>query len=626
MSKNLTNQVFLRVTSLSVNNITINAPQNVTYTLTLPSNAGTPGQYLSTNGSGLLSWSSSLPPSSTGVNLTLSGTLTAASVNVTGLTTSSAVATDVSKNLISVATTGTGNYVLSTSPTFSGTAVFVNMTVNTGNFTTLNVATLVPTIINLPVAIGPKISYYGARPNDFQYDGIGLSATAIKYQAFGSTQNHVFYSGVTSTTDLELFRIPGTGGFISNGNGEINVNSSGVIYPFQVKNTNTTPGTTTVIGVGQSNLSTGNANSAALSYSYTGNNNAANSCSIGISGNGKPSLLFQNNSTITVSNAVLNFSTAFDGSSKISMFGSPPNNFQYDGFSTLPNIFVYQTTSTSHAHVFYAGTSGSTRQELFRIPGTGGFTSTGNGTVTGNLSVSGSLTAPSPTFSGTANFTNISISGIANFTGTGRITLGTTSAVKKIDFFSGSNDFEFSGITNNGGDTRYHCFTPSNSHVFYSGNPTSYNELVRISGTGRIYGGFNISAYIASSTFTWPNAFNADAGGWSLNSAPRTYGLTLNNVFNGSFRNDTTSNVWARVSWTTRRNSNGFGISEYWIKEDINGFLWGRMTVAALDWVSMNACIFLASNSSFTLQGYQDSGSGNDFIANSLLTIQLLLT
>ena len=49
--------MFLRATSLSINNITINAPQNVSYTLTLPSTSGSTGEVLTTNGSGVLTWS-----------------------------------------------------------------------------------------------------------------------------------------------------------------------------------------------------------------------------------------------------------------------------------------------------------------------------------------------------------------------------------------------------------------------------------------------------------------------------------------------------------------------------------------------------------------------------------------
>jgi hypothetical protein len=51
-----------------------------------------------------------------GVNLSVTGTTT-----LSGLTASTALALDASKNVVSVTNTGTGNNVLATSPTFSGT-------------------------------------------------------------------------------------------------------------------------------------------------------------------------------------------------------------------------------------------------------------------------------------------------------------------------------------------------------------------------------------------------------------------------------------------------------------------------------------------------------------------------
>jgi hypothetical protein len=62
------------------------------------------------------------------------------SVNITGLTASQAVATDASKNLVSVATTGTGNYVLATSPTLVTPALGTPASGNLANctFPTLN--------------------------------------------------------------------------------------------------------------------------------------------------------------------------------------------------------------------------------------------------------------------------------------------------------------------------------------------------------------------------------------------------------------------------------------------------------------------------------------------------------
>ena len=58
------------------------------------------------------------------------GAATGTSLNLSGLTASQAVATDASKNLVSVATTGTGNYVLSASPTLTGTIIAASATLS----------------------------------------------------------------------------------------------------------------------------------------------------------------------------------------------------------------------------------------------------------------------------------------------------------------------------------------------------------------------------------------------------------------------------------------------------------------------------------------------------------------
>jgi len=69
-------------------------------------------------------------------------------LNIAGLTASQAVATDASKNLVSVATTGTGNYVLATSPTLVGPVLGTpssgTLTSCTG-YTYANLAGTVPT-------------------------------------------------------------------------------------------------------------------------------------------------------------------------------------------------------------------------------------------------------------------------------------------------------------------------------------------------------------------------------------------------------------------------------------------------------------------------------------------------
>lgn len=48
--------------------------------------------------------------------------------------------------------------------------------------------------------------------NNFQYYGFGLQANGIKYSVNASTDNHIFYSGATSSTELEIARFTGVGG------------------------------------------------------------------------------------------------------------------------------------------------------------------------------------------------------------------------------------------------------------------------------------------------------------------------------------------------------------------------------------------------------------------------------
>ena len=110
MSKNLRNQVYFTVNSLSINNITINAPQNITYTWTLPNTVGSSGEFLTTDGTGVLSWTSTP---------IVSGTLTVGGLIDNSLTINQAVFTDASKKLISVGTTGSGVVALAVSPTFT---------------------------------------------------------------------------------------------------------------------------------------------------------------------------------------------------------------------------------------------------------------------------------------------------------------------------------------------------------------------------------------------------------------------------------------------------------------------------------------------------------------------------
>lgn len=83
--------------------------------------------------------------------------LTAGGVNVTGLTVSSAVATDASKNLVSVTNTGTGNNVLATSPTL------VTPALGTPSSGTLTNCTGLP--LGSVTGLGANVSTFLATPS-----------------------------------------------------------------------------------------------------------------------------------------------------------------------------------------------------------------------------------------------------------------------------------------------------------------------------------------------------------------------------------------------------------------------------------------------------------------------------
>jgi len=133
----------------------------------------------------------------TGASLTLSNGL-----RLSNLSAGQAVATDSSKNLVSIPNTGTGNNVLQVSPTLV-TPILGNAT-----YTTLDAGTL----------LGKRrIVTYSATANAEQFNGIGTTPDGQTYQVDATTASHIFYAATSSTTSNELFRVRGTGGFVVGG-------------------------------------------------------------------------------------------------------------------------------------------------------------------------------------------------------------------------------------------------------------------------------------------------------------------------------------------------------------------------------------------------------------------------
>ncbi len=136
-----------------------------------------------------------------GVNLSVSGTTT-----LSGLTASTALALDASKNVVSVTNTGTGNNVLDTSPTMTTPRIITSLNDTNGNevfkITATGSAVNELTIANAATAANPVISATGSDTN------IGITLTPK------GTGNAVLTSGnlvVANGNGIDFSATPGTG-------------------------------------------------------------------------------------------------------------------------------------------------------------------------------------------------------------------------------------------------------------------------------------------------------------------------------------------------------------------------------------------------------------------------------
>ncbi len=566
MSKNLTNDYYLRVTSLSVNNITINAPQNATYTLILPTSAGTSGQYLATNGSGVLSWSSSFPPSAIGTNLTLSGTLTAATVNVTGLTASRVVATDGSRNLVSVdpailrlssgntdfsvlgssdpddatntriiisgnsrgGTPGGIEYVCSSTGSHVWRTASATLRMNLSSGGVLNISGLTPSNAvatdagrNLVSVLntGSGSNVLAVNPS-FTGTSNGFTSTTSAANGsctfIGSEGGGLIIqsTGATNSSIVDLVNVSSAGQFSTNaaaGDFVLRTRTARALH-FQSGNLAAAMTITTSNTVNVLTTLTASGGLIAASPTFSGTTSEAN---LTVSGTASVTGITTLGTCIMT---LARFSTDASGIPKICMFGIPPNNFQYDGFSTLTNTLAYNAAGTANSHVFFAGTSSTTRQELFRIAGGGGFTSTGAGIVNGNFTVNGNVNLP---------------------------VLG-----------------------------------------YMEHNMT---------------GNFGI-----------PNNTNTTVGNWNLTN---NVGNQLTITGGNSWYNNLGRAVHVTLNWSTRYNANS-GNCTYWAATNISGTLYGYSTRFWDQWNSTSATFRLGNGDFFVVRSYQNSGFGQDILAN----------
>ncbi len=176
--------------------------------------------------------------------------------------------------------TGSNKYVLANSSTTATPLMY-------GDFSTGNVS-IGTTTANAPLQFnnnitGRKIVLWEGVNNDHQVYGFGLASNILRYQVDASTASHVFYSGINSSSSLELMRITGTGNVgigTSAPATNLHINSSSNFT--QIRMTHTATASFGLV------MGTDNLSSALLNYDNTPmyfGTNGANRVSISNAGN-----------------------------------------------------------------------------------------------------------------------------------------------------------------------------------------------------------------------------------------------------------------------------------------------------------------------------------------------------
>jgi hypothetical protein len=428
MSKNLRNQVYLVVNSLSINNITINAPQGASYTLTLPTTDGTNGQVLTTDGSGVLSWSdaNNIPGGSyTGTGLIVrqtSPTLVTPTLGVAAGTSLNLTATSgnpalsfnnvVSARRIVLATGGNNNFqYYGFGMENTGIKYSVNASTDSHIFYSGVTAASEREIgrftgdgrLSLPTSAARKqhIGLNGNEASNFQFTGFGIQSGEMIYNGTNSSLNHSFYSGTGAASAAVLFRVLGVGGFISYANSSVQ-GSLTISTPLAVASGGT--GVSTIGTPGQYAI----VNAGATGLSYTTGPGGGGVTSVGLAGDST----FNNIFTITTSssNPIVNSGiltievTNFTGTGDLVLDTSPT--------LITPELGVATATSLTASGTVTAATlnaTGLTASQVVFTDGSKNLTSVAtNGT--GNVVLTTSPTLVTPTL-GAASATSLTASG-----------------------------------------------------------------------------------------------------------------------------------------------------------------------------------------------------------------------
>jgi len=717
-------QIFYRVSSLRIRNVTLNSPLNASYTLTLPLDAGSANQVLTTDGVGNLFWIS-------GSTIPGAGTVTSVSATVPSfLTVNVTNPTTLPQIQIGGSSTGTGSVVLSNAPTFTGTvtlgaqtngtaAAFLNMvlsnplstssggtglnsvgsanqillsngtnyvlTSSTGTGT--NVLSVAPTFTGT-VTLGSQTNGTAAafvnmalsNPLPTGSGGSGLSTIGTNGQVLTSNGTALLWQtptggggsvtsvsatvpsfltvNVTNPTTLPQIQIGGS----STGTGAVVLSDAPTFTGTVTLGAQTNGTAAAFVNMALSNpLPTGSGGTGLSTIGTNGQVLISNGTSLlwqtpTGGGGGSDIGVATGTSLALTSNLTLSSGGKIrvnDGANnrKVVLFGDV-NDFEYSGFGTIGGNLLYNCFTSADNHVFNSGASTTTFLELLRLKGNGlvnipGLTASRtvatNGskdlisvenTGTGNYVLQNNATLVNPILN-SPTLVN-PILGNATYT---TLDAGTLLGKRRVVTYSATtNDEQFNGIGTTSNGQTYQVDNTTASHIFYAAtSSTTSNELFRVKGSGGFtsagdsemsanlsvlgkFFGSNITTYKMSANSPWNNNSNsASPSNWQVDN---NTGAALTNISGGTFQNATGVRCFVTVTWTTKRTTNFLGRNVLYIVRGPNDF--GLVASGGGDWTSTTTTFELVNDLSFTLIGFQDSGSNVEFQAvNSSLSIRI---
>lgn len=212
-----------------------------------------------------------------------------------------------------------------------------------------------------------KIVLYENANDDHSFYGFGINTGLMRYQVGAVGGNHVFFSGINGSSSKELMRIQG--------NGNVGIGTDTANAALQFGNVANNRRIVLYENANNDHEFYGfGINSAAVRYQvgtpgsshifYAGNGAAASTELMRIKGDGNIGI-----GTATP-NAPLQFAnTAVNR--KVVLYENADNDNQFFGLGINSGLLRYQVGATANSHVFYAGATAATSNELMRILGSG---------------------------------------------------------------------------------------------------------------------------------------------------------------------------------------------------------------------------------------------------------------